>query len=181
MGCARTLDFSFLCLVKQKIQTLFDYFLDVLPSGFVCGRSSCLKNIGTAMGSLYTKWWWEHVTLSQPWLVAFTTYHLPITLLSGPTLSDIFQLDIYLPSLFLFLIFSWVDLFFTTSIISETLSAHSFHLFNDSTPKFFFFFSSKYLQFASSFTTVIIQWFLVYRDLCASITIHAHGFILAYR
>lgn len=142
MGCARTLDFSFLCLVKQKIQTLFDYFLDVLPSGFVCGRSSCLKNIGTAMGSLYTKWWWEHVTLSQPWLVAFTTYHLPITLLSGPTLSGIFQLDIYLPSLFLFLflIFSWVDLFFTTSIISETLSAHSFHLFNDSTPKFFFFF-----------------------------------------
>ena len=145
MGCARTLDFSFLCLVKQKIQTLFDYFLDVLPSGFVCGRSSCLKDIGTAMGSLYTKWWWEHVTLSQPWLVAFTTYHLPITLLSGPTLSDIFQLDIYLPSLFLFLflIFSWVDLFFTTSIISETLSAHSFHLFNDSTPKFFLFFFLK--------------------------------------
>lgn len=140
MGCARTLDFSFLCLVKQKIQTLFDYFLDVLPSGFVCGRSSCLKNIGTAMGSLYTKWWWEHVTLSQPWLVAFTTYHLPITLLSGPTLSDIFQLDIYLPSLFLFLIFSWVDLFFTTSIISETLSAHSFHPSMIAPQSSFFFF-----------------------------------------
>lgn len=153
---------------------------------FVCGRSSSLK-IGTGNGEVW--WWWKHVTLSHPHGCLLFVYHLSPTHYSSKWTNFFWYLLVptwctYIFSLFLSLSYPvlWAHFSPLFNNLWGTLSApiyfsplQSYH------PKVFFslvfsFFPLKYLQFASSFMTVIIQWSLVYRDLCASITIHAHGF-----